>query len=92
MSNTVEEATKLLEGVREYLPLKMNEVTEPSELDEVIATIRSNEGRSVILPHPEAMSLLVGRRVVFDFFVNAPRIIEELLEIVDSTPKTAKNG
>lgn len=80
MSDVRAEAEALLAKVEGSTPFYVNEVTMPSEQDAVIATIRGADRLPVLAPHPEAMSLLVGKRDIFDFIVDAPKVIRELLD------------
>ncbi len=89
MSNAVERAREALDSVSDLTPFRYNEVTDGQIETGVLVSFRNREGRPFLLPHPESESILVGDRRVFDFIVNAPTIIAELLEIVDSAPQTS---
>jgi hypothetical protein len=88
MSNAVERAREALESVSDLTPLRYNEVTDGVIETEVLASFRNRNGRPFLMPHPESQSILTGDRRVFDFIVNAPQIIADLLEIADSAPQT----
>lgn len=89
MSNVIEQAQELLDGIEESLPFKVNEVTNP-DAEEVLATIRGADGYPVIKPHPESMSILVAPRGVFEFIEKAPKTIQGLLDLIEknNAPKT----
>lgn len=87
MSDVRAEAEALLSKVEGRTPFYVNEVTMPSEQDAVIATIRGADRLPILAPHPEAMSLLVGNRDVFEFIVYAPKVIRELLEELEKVSK-----
>jgi hypothetical protein len=90
--NITEEAQDLLDGVADLLPLRVIELTNP-DVDDVLARINSANGYPVLKPSPEAQALLEGKRAVFELFVFAPRIIQGLLDLIESnksTPEEAK--
>lgn len=87
MSNAIEEARAALESIDSLAPFRYNEATD-GRVDAVLASIRQADGRPLILPHPEAMTMLAAERRVFEFIVNAPTIIRNLLETVENTPET----
>lgn len=88
MSNAVERAQEALDSVGDLTPWKFNEVTDGQIETEVLGSFRNKEGRPFLMPHPESQSIVVADRRVFDFVVNAPTIIKELLELVDNQDKT----
>lgn len=78
----IAEATNLVNAVEDILPLKVNEITNPDQ-NPIIATVRKADGYPAIQPHPESVSMLTGDRAVFQLFVFAPRIIRELLDLLE---------
>lgn len=90
--DVVDEAKRILAGVEDFLPIKINEVTNPDQ-DPVLATLRGQDGYPVLAPHPESISILSGKRAIFELFVFSPRLIRGLLdritELEKSGPETA---
>ena len=82
MSEAVEAAKSLLRPIEDILPFHVNEMTLPED-DPVIATIRNQAGYPVLAPHPEAMSMLTGKRDVFKFFVIGPKVIRDLIAEIE---------
>ncbi len=80
MSDLTERAEALIAGLEGAVPLRLNEVTTPDEQIEVIGSIRQASGFPLLLPHPEAMSLLVARRDVFNYILGSYDIIRELID------------
>jgi hypothetical protein len=92
MSNAVERAQDALDSIEDLVPWRYNEVTDGRVPTDVLASFRNKDGYPFLLPHPESQSILVADRRVLDFIVNAPGIIAELLEIVESGAKTASKA
>lgn len=93
MSNALEAAKDLLAKIEEDLPLAVNEVTLPEDTT-VIATIRGKSGYPVLAPHPEAISLLTGERRVFEYFALSPKVLADLIDLVErnNTASTSKKA
>lgn len=89
--NIIEEAQDVLDGVADLLPLQVTELTTPDK-DDVIARINGVSGYPVLKPNPEAMSLLEGKRAVFELFVFAPRIIQGLLDLIEMNNTASQNA
>lgn len=83
MSDATDRAEALLERIEDGLPFKVNTVTAP-DVEPVLGTIRDAQGGPVFMPHPESLSILQGRRDAFDFIVEAPVVIRELLDEIAS--------
>jgi hypothetical protein len=90
------EADAIVRGTDEDLldngELRVIEISEG--INGKVATVRSVNGQSVVYPHPESATILVGKPVYFDLLAKGPRIIRELVDLVESseiTPKSAKN-
>jgi hypothetical protein len=83
MTKAVEEARELLAKIEDSLPFTVNEVTNPDQ-NPVIATVRKVDGYPALAPHPESLSMLTGRREVFQFLVFGPRIMRELVELLET--------
>lgn len=82
MSHAVELAKTLLDSLEESLPWRVNEISLPSDPQE-IATIRNNTGYPVIAPHPESLSMMVAQREVFAFIEQGPDIIRQLIAEIE---------
>lgn len=90
MSNALQEAKDLLAKVEGQYPFKFNQVSPPDEYDEVIGTIRDIDGKPIIRPHEESMSMFVGTKDAVDFFVNSAEVLANLVKLVEinNTPST----
>ena len=80
---TVARAEDLLAGIEEYLPVRVDYITNKDEQYRAIAVVRRSDGFLFIGPHPESESALYGDRAVLDFIGEAPGIIRELLDLLD---------
>lgn len=89
MSQTTEKLQALLDGLAPVLPLHVNEITTPDAPVE-LATIRGRDGYPVLLPHPEAQSILSGPREIFAFIEQAPNLIADALAIIASYEENNK--
>ncbi len=78
---TIEKAERLLDGIDDLLPVRVDYITPASEENWAIAVVRRSDGYLFIGPHPESESALYGSRAVLDFIGEAPELVRELLEI-----------
>jgi hypothetical protein len=89
MSHATEKAQALLDGVKDALPLRVNEMTTPDQ-EIVIATIRKDDGYPFLQPHPEALSMLTAPRPYFEFVFKAGETIKELLAEIEGYEANSK--
>lgn len=90
MSNAIESARALLNKVEDILPMTVVEITNPDQ-DPIIARVNKVDGFPAISPHPESASMLTGHRAVFEFFVTGPRVIKDLLALIESNNAASTN-
>lgn len=92
--HTLALAKSLLDGIGEDLQddgtLKMVTVT-VDHLGNQISGVRTVAGYPALAPHPESQSLLYGKPVYFDLLVNGPKIIADLVDLVENGAKSARN-
>lgn len=92
--HTLALAKSLLDGIGEDLQddgtLKVVTVT-VDHIGNQIAGVRGANGYPVIVPHPESQSLLYGKPAYFDLLANGPKIIADLVDLVENGAKSARN-
>lgn len=92
--DAVENAKALLDGIQHQLPVRVDYVTNANQFPS-IAVIRNGHGYTFIDPHPESQSALMGERAVIDFIAQSPRVVQELLGVIEGLragSKSAKEG
>lgn len=89
MSNALQEAKDLLAKVEGRYPFRFNQVSPPDNA-EVIGTIRDADGKPMVRPHEESMSMFVGTRDEIDFFVNSAEVLANLVAEVEKKASKAE--
>lgn len=92
MSNALQDAKDLLAKVEGRYPFRFNQVSPPDNQTEVIGTIRDANGKPLVRPHEESMSMFVGTRDEIDFFINAPQILANLVDMVEAPVTASKQA